>query len=128
MNKTSPNRFLHSFVVIALLCGCAAVVLPSCSKKPGQAIIGKWDVQGESASVEFREDGTLAATEKGGSTDTGKYKFTDDTHMQMEMNDDANHTTTILWEISIHGDMADVTMTMPGDEKSKQTAHLKRIK
>src|SRR5690242_20247449 len=58
-----------------------AITLSSCSKKPADSLVGKWVVEGQSANVEFRKDGTLTSEENGHVT-TGTYKFTDRTHMQ----------------------------------------------
>jgi hypothetical protein len=131
MNHSLQKCFRSSLVIALLFCATAA--LSSCSKKPSKALIGKWQVEGQAAQVEFRKDGTLATTERG-QTETGNYKFTDNTHMQMQLdigtgNGETNHTITIACEVVMHGDMANITMTMPGDGKNrKQIANLKRIK
>ena len=132
MNHSFQKCFRTSPGLIVLLC-CAAVILSSCSKKPSKALIGNWQVQGQSAQVEFRKDGTLASTERG-HTQTGTYKFTDDTHLQMEINTGNTNiqgqaTITVACELAMHDDAADLTMTMPGSaQNQKEIAHLKRIK
>jgi len=66
------NRFSHRFfsrisLSIAVLLGCCAVlILSSCSKKTSANIIGKWQMQGEASTIEFRKDGTLTISHNTG--------------------------------------------------------------
>ena len=124
---------------IRALCGLgiaifsAALILSSCSKKPEQALIGKWNVQeGKSAAVEFRKDGTLVSTENDKVT-YGKFSFTDRTHMQIQVfeHDNTNQPLTITAQVAISGDSADLILTGPGTDATNvppHTAHLIRAK
>ena len=106
------------------------LILSSCSKKPSKAIIGKWYVEGQSALVEFRKDSTLTSTENGHAV-PGTYKFTDDTHMQLEIDENGSNKVNLACEIAVRGDKADFTLMIPapdGLHSNKQTVHLKRVK
>ena len=139
MNNSPNRRLTFSTLILALLCCCAAMMFSSCSKKASNSIVGKWQVQGEKAIVEFKSDGTVINNE-GGNAMTGKYTFTDDTHMKIEiaMPKEALHlgatasaSMTVDCVVKINGDDLDmdVTMNMPGQTEShKDTAHMKRIK
>jgi hypothetical protein len=128
-------KHFRSINFVAFVCLAAALVLSSCSKKPQQAIVGKWNVQGQAAIVEFRSDGTMSTTDKG-TVRPAKYKFTDDTHLEMEITVPAPNSTNNIMvqipvEIAVHGDTADMTATMsaqPGAPASTQTVHLTRAK
>jgi hypothetical protein len=132
MKEFLSRHFPHSSLVM-LCCLCAAVVLSSCSKKPSKAIVGKWHVQGQTAVVEFKKDGTLTNTDHG-RTDTGTYKFTDGSHMQVEINVPAgnsgsNMTVTVSCAVTVRGELVDLLMTVPSEPKAgPQTVHLRRIK
>ena len=114
-----------------LLTLSAFLALSSCSKKPADALVGKWLVQGHSATVEFRKDGTLSDNENG-HVATGSYKFTDRTNMQLQIVEttDANHPMSIPCAVVVNGDAASITMTVPdGSSKGeKHSVQLKRIK
>jgi hypothetical protein len=134
MRNTSFKHF-RSVTLLGLICLGAALVFSSCSKTPQQAIIGKWNVQGQSAVVEFRNDGTMVTTDKG-KANPAKYKFTDDKHLQMDMTVPAPGATNDIMvqmsvEIAVHGDTVDMTATMPGRggaPATSQTVHLTRAK
>jgi hypothetical protein len=141
MNNSPNRRLTFSTLILALLCCCAAMMFSSCSKKASNLIVGKWQVQGEKAIVEFKSDGTVINNE-GGNTATGKYTFSDDTHMKMEMTMPKEAippgatmpaSITVDCVVKINGDDLDmdVTMNMPGETQAqshKQTVHMKRIK
>jgi hypothetical protein len=147
MNNLPNRRLTFSTLILALLCCCAAMMFSSCSKKASNLIVGKWQVQsdnkGGTSIVEFKSDGTMINSE-GGGTQNGKYTFSDDTHMKMEMtlpkgDDPAGATATAPASITvdcvvkINGDDLDMEMAaiMPGDPQAqshKQTVHMKRIK
>ena len=121
----SPSNYFRCLTLVL-----ATLISSSCSKKPSKAIIGKWYVEGQSALVEFRKDGTLTSTENGHAV-PGTYKFTDNTHMQLEIDVNGSNKVNVACEIAVHGDKADFTLTIPapdGSHSNKQTAHLKRIK
>ena len=116
---------------IAALLGCCAVLtLSSCSKKASAAIIGKWRVQGESAIIEFRKDGTLTISHNTGpatgQTEDGTYTFTDSSHMKMELKtgDSGKKAPQIAnWTVQIHGDAMDMSVVI-----KRYESHLNRIK
>jgi hypothetical protein len=141
MNNSPNRRLTFSTLILALLCCCAAMMFSSCSKKASNSIVGKWQVQsdnkGGTSIVEFKSDGTMITSE-GGGTQNGKYTFSDDTHMKIEMamqkalTRGANVPTSITVDcvVKINGDDLDmdVTMNIPGETHNKETTHMKRIK
>src|ERR1035441_8726432 len=95
MNASSFKRrqFPSKFIVALLVC-CGALVLSSCSKKASTAIIGKWRAEATKETVEFRKDGTVITSHDVGQPGimrsltegtTGKYTFTDGTHMNVQI-------------------------------------------
>jgi hypothetical protein len=113
-------------------------VLTSCSKAPGNAIIGKWRVESRfSETVEFNKDGTITSTRET-NTGTGKYEFIDSNHMKIEFNAGASEHTNlpliINCEVQVHGDLMDMTTISVGQTASLPyaikpvTSHLQRIK
>ena len=122
--NTSSQKHSHFFpqLIVALLGGCAVLTFSSCSKKASVAIIGKWQVQGDKETIEFRKDGTFTGSEDG----NGTYIFTDNSHMECEFSN-TNAPANLNCTVHIHGDAMDVAMTIPGQHKSN-TSHLKRIK
>jgi len=141
MNATSPKSGLFSpLLVVALFSCCATLVLSSCSKSPSAAIIGKWQVQGSKERVEFRKDGTVVTindTTAGppGNTrtiqqeTTGKYTFTDASHMSLQISTGNTNQPAIsaTCEVRVNGDRMDVTVTVPGDRQQHKTV-FKRLK
>ena len=100
----------------ALVCLSAALILCSCKKSPQQQILGKWNVDGEPSVVDYRKDGTFVTTQNGQST-PGKYRFTDDSHVELELSGTQGTNTLILrlnCQIAFHDDKADLTATLPG--------------
>jgi hypothetical protein len=137
MNNSPNHRLTFAPLILASLCCCAAMMFSSCSKKNSNLIVGKWQVQGQKATVEFKSDGTVINNE-GGRTETGKYTFSDDTHMKIEiamqkaLPPGANVPASITVDcvVKINGDDLDMdaTMNIPGETHNKETTHMKRIK
>ena len=142
MNHSPNHRLTFSPLILALLCCCAAMMFSSCSKKTNSSlIIGKWQVQGQNAIVEFKSDGTVV-NKDGSGTQNGKYTFSDDTHMKLEITlpkrelppgVTAPDSVTADCVVKINGDDLDmkVTPNAPGQAQAKtpkETVHMKRIK
>ena len=139
MNNSSNRRPTFSPLILTLLCCCTAIIFSSCSKKASNSIVGKWEVPGEKSIIEFKPDGTMTVN-SGGKAVAGKYSFSDETHMKMEiaipkeelppgMNMPDSMTSDCV--VKINGDSLDmdVTTNIPGQAQShKETSHLKRIK
>jgi hypothetical protein len=140
MGASSFKRDLFpSLLIVALLSCCATLVLSSCSNKTSAAIIGKWQVQGSKEMVEFRKDGTVITsqdTTAGPPGDTrsieqettGKYTFTDGSHMNLQINtgNTNQRAMSISCEVHIHGNKMDMTMKAPG-ERQQHKAIFKRL-
>ena len=140
MNISSIKRIrFPSLLVVVLLCSGAVLLLPSCSKKASAAIIGKWQVQGSKERVEFRKDGTVVTfhditagppgnTRSIEEETTGKYIFTDRSHMSLQIN--AGNTNqpplSISCEVHIHGNRMDMNMTAQGENQRHKT-NFKRL-
>ena len=115
MNHHSQKFFSNISVLIAVMFACCAVfVLSSCSKKPSNAIIGKWLYPGGSGTIEFRNDGTATITQEkaqlAGHNMEGTYTFTDANHMTMQMTPADNKTKTpqtINCIVQVHDDSMD---------------------
>src|SRR4051794_1261747 len=78
------SKYFRPMLITGCVCLAAALVLSSCSKKPQQAILGKWNAEESKSLVEFRPDGTVTTLENG-TTSTAKYKFLSDTNFEMEV-------------------------------------------
>ena len=126
-------KYFRSLISTGLVCLAAALVVSSCSKKPQQTILGKWTVEGQSASVEFRKDGTVITSDKGKDT-PAKYTFLNDTNVEMEMTAPVGTnkvSVRLTFAVTIKGDKADFAITAPprpGQPPQTQTMHLNRIK
>ena len=133
------NRVIRLLITTFFGC-CVALVLSSCSKKPGAAIIGKWRAQATEEIVEFRKDGTVITTKDitagpPGNTrtqqdeTTGKYTFTDGSHMDLQINEgDTNRPAlSVSCEVQIHGDTMELGVSMPGQKELHKTM-FKRLK
>jgi len=141
-NSSRKNQSASmSFVFALLVCGMA-LLLAACSKKAGNSIVGKWQVEGQNAIVEFKSDGTVVNNE-GGRAQGGKYTFSDDTHMKMEITVPKEElppgaavppSITVNCVVKINGDDLDmdITMNMPGMPADAQAhtekTRMKRIK
>lgn len=132
MHMRSLKHFTP-MISTGLVCLAAAVILSSCSKKPQQAIIGKWNTEGQTSVVEFRKDGTVVTTDKG-KAETASYKFLDDSHLELEMSTQMGTNTMkvrLTFDAVIKDDKADLTVTLPGPgggPQQSQTMHLVRAK
>jgi hypothetical protein len=140
MGAPSVRRNLFPcFLSVALLSCCATLILSSCSRKADVAIIGKWQVQGQKETIEFRKDGTVINSHDvtagpPGNTHafkeetTGKYTFTDGSHMNLQINtgDTNEPTISVSCDVHIHGDKMDATMTTPGDSQ-RHKVNFKRL-
>jgi hypothetical protein len=137
-NKRNPMptltlKHFRSIIFIGLVCLGATLVLSSCSKKPQDQIIGKWTVAGQTNVMEFRADGTVNTMENGKET-LVKYKFLDNTNLQMELNVPAGTNKVVVqftFGVAIHGDTADLSIELPargGAPAATQTMHLNRAK
>ena len=141
MHSSSPKRGrLSSLLIVALLGGCAVLTFSSCAKKASVAIIGKWQVQKQQEEVEFRKDGTVITSHETtagppGNTrsfkeeSTGKYAFTDGSHMNLQIYEgDTNApVVSIRCEVHINGDQMDMTMTAGGQGQQRKVS-FKRLK
>ena len=141
MNNPSCRRNrVFRLLIIAFFSCCAALVLSSCSKKTSDAIIGKWRAQATKEIVEFRKDGTVITTQDitagpPGNTrtlqdeTTGKYTFTDSSHMNLQINEgDANRPPiSVSCEVQINGDKMNMAVSIPGEKEQHKTV-FKRLK
>jgi hypothetical protein len=127
------HRF-RSMISTSLVCLGVAMVLSSCSKKPQEQIVGKWTEPGEPNVLEFRKDGTAITTKPDGTQTAAKYKFLNDTNLQMEVDLKGGTNTLHLqltFGVAIHGDTADLTLAAPdrdGTTTTGKTMHLNRAK
>ncbi len=115
MKATSPkNSLFVSWLVVALLSCCAALMLSSCSQKTSDAIIGNWRSQETKEIVEFRRDGTIINPQD--EKQHGNYTFTDGSHMNLHLNNGNTNQPEISasCEVHIHGDKMDMTITDSG--------------
>ena len=126
-------KHFRPVISTGLVCLAAALVLSSCSKKPQQAIIGKWNVKDQSTTVEFRKDGTFVTMENGKET-PATYKFLNDTNVEMQVSTLVGTNKIFMrvtFELAVHGDSADMSITAPsrpGEPPKTQTMHLNRAK
>ena len=141
MRTSSLKRDLFpSLLIAALLSCCAVLLLSSCSKKASAAIIGKWRVQSTKETVEFRQDAMVITSQDitagpPGSTrsieqeTTGKYTFTDGSHMNLQINTGNTNMPEISasCEVHINGDKMDMTLTVSG-QRQQQKTHFTRLK
>jgi hypothetical protein len=127
-----PTQQRFGLIGTFLVCLSTALVLCSCKKSPQQKILGTWNVDGTQTVMEFRKDGTFVSTDHGKST-PGKYRLTDDSHLEMDVSGTIQGTNTIQLsvncEIAFHGDKADLTVAIPtkqGAPPVPQTLHYTR--
>jgi hypothetical protein len=114
----------------AVACLSTALMVSSCAQKPQEAIVGKWKVEDNQSMVEYHKDGTMVTSQNGQSTE-GKYQFTDDSHMEMEISGSQGTnklTLRLTCEVAIQGDKAELSMTLPGKPPVTKTIHYTRIK
>src|ERR1039458_6724936 len=117
------KKFASNFGIV-LIAAILVFILLSCSQKASNAIVGKWQVQGQKDTLEFRKDRTVVnshdvtAGPPGGTrtfteqSQVGTYAFTDGSHMnlQRKTGDTNQPTVSIRCEVHIHGDRMDMTM------------------
>ena len=131
--RTFTLKYFHSLISTGFVCLAATLLLSSCSKKPQDQIVGKWTVEGQTNVMEFRADGTVTTMENGKPT-PAKYKFLNETNMQMEVTVPAgtnNIHVQLTFDVAIHGDSADMSLTVPGRAGvpgTTQTMHMTRAK
>ena len=130
MNHSLQRSPCNRSLFIAVLLGCCAVLsLSSCSKKTSDAIIGKWRVQSTKEIVEFRNDGTAISSQN--QKQNAKYTFTDDSHMNLQINTGNTNMPEMSasCEVHIHGDKMDMTITVPGKGQPQTSkTHFTRLK
>ena len=130
--RTFTRPQFGSLLGTLLVCLSAALILSSCKKTPAQKILGQWDVDGGKSVVEYRKDGTVVTTLNGKST-TGKYRFIDESHLELEVS--ATQGTNVLTllipcAVAFHDNQAEVTATLPtrpGVPAASQTLHYTRL-
>jgi len=136
-----PTKFI--FIIGVVAC-CAALLLSSCSKKPGADALGKWHDDKDNTVTEFKPDGTMTLTGPDGSVMSGTYKFTDATHFTASVSmplppeakgkvpagtpDTINMTADCT--VKIVGDDMDIdaSMSVMGQPAQPDHSHLKRVK
>ena len=127
--RTLTLKHFRSLISTGFVCLAATLLLSSCSKKPQDQILGKWIVEGQTNVMEFRADGTVTSMENGKLT-PAKYKFLNETNMQMERTVPAgtnNINVQLTFDVAIHGDSADMSLRT-GAPGATQTMHMTRAK
>ena len=126
-------RHLRPLISPAFICLATALVLSSCSKKPEQEIIGKWNVEGQAGTVEFRKDGTVLSLTQGQES-SSTYKFLSETNLEMATTAEIG-TNKILIRvpatIAFHDGDADLLVEVPqqaGAAPKPMMLHLHRAK
>jgi len=131
--RTSACSQFGSLVGMLLVCLSTGFLLSSCKKSPQQKMLGKWNVNGGQSVVEYRKDGTFVTTQNGRST-IGKYRFSDDSHLDLELSSRSGTNALTLrlnCEIAFHGDEADMTASIAsktGAPAVSQVLHYTRVK
>jgi hypothetical protein len=123
------SQYFRPMFITRFVCLAAALVLSSCSKKPQQAILGKWNAEESKSLVEFRPDGTVTTLENG-TTSTAKYKFLSETNFEMEVTAMINTnkiTIQMMCGVAIHGDTAELTLNIPGQAGRPAQSHLMHL-
>jgi hypothetical protein len=133
-NPFCKRSRVFPLLIVAFFSCCVALVLSSCSKKPSAAIIGKWQVQGSKERVEFRKDGTVITSQDisagpPGNTrtlqeeSTGRYTFTDGSHMDLQINEGGTNQPpiSVSCEVQINGDKMNMAVSIPGEKVQHKT-------
>ena len=102
---------------IALLLMASAV---TAADKPQDLIVGKWEAEqnGQKITAEFKKDGTVKLTH-GDQMRDGKYKFTDDKTMEVEIAE----MEKVVLKTSVSKDELSTT-----NEKNNRVLKFKRVK
>ena len=79
-----------------------------CSKSPEKMIIGEWQENGESESVEFLKDGTIAVRD-GDQTVVGEYRFQDDGNILVAFGGEGAAIGPIVIGFEFDGDVLKLT-------------------
>src|SRR5436305_8097408 len=84
------------------------LLLASCSSKPKDLIVGKWeDSDGTSLVVEFASDGTVTLTDKRNQPVQGKYTFTGEN--QIGINESEGKIPKMTFKVAVS--TKELTMT-----------------
>ena len=74
-----------------VLLGCLVVMIAGCGSKPKDLIVGKWKTSRKmgdktfESTMEFTSDGKVKSSVEGKIVVEGKYKFLDDSNLEMEV-------------------------------------------
>lgn len=101
------KRFILNFVSALVLAASAM----ACSGGTRAAIVGQWEATKPSITFEF-SDGGIVSWKQAGRTFTGKYKFAEDTTLELEMAGDLGTQTVYLTDVTVQGDQ--LTLTLEG--------------
>lgn len=84
--------------------------LAGCGASTEEAIIGLWEVSGQTTTIEFVHDGTIIIVEtKDDTSYPGTYVFTDDTTIELTMEDNIFGTPTLVSDVDIRGNQMALT-------------------
>lgn len=84
--------------------------LAGCGASTQEAIIGLWEVGGQTTTIEFNTNGTIIIVEtKDDSSYRGTYVFTDDTTIELTMEDNIFGTPTLVSDVDIRGNQMALT-------------------
>lgn len=135
-----------------ILFGCAVLFLSGCGNKPKDLIVGKWESSegDKKETVEFKKDGTVETSDKMKMGKGAKYKFTDDTTMELSIEfpeeeykglkafmeldksegdkpvlDDANHSIKMKMKVEVTKDELTMTPLVGKDQKAQKFKKVK---
>ena len=95
---------------------CIVALVYSCSSKPEDAIVGKWEKIEGTETMEFFKDGTVNVVDKG-MIMGGSYKFIDKDRIRLEMRGLGALMGPIVAKVSILG--GELIFTWPDGKVSK---------
>ena len=98
-----PNVF--KVIVVAVF---ATSMFVGCSKAPEKKIIGEWQENGESESVQFFADGAIAIRD-GNETMAGSYTFLDESKLRVELDGMGALVGSMVIEYQFDGDTLKLT-------------------
>lgn len=101
------RRFIVNVLGVLVLAASAV----ACSGGTKSAIVGTWEATKPSITFEF-SDGGIVSWKQAGRTFTGKYKFAEDTTLELEMAGDLGTQIVYLTDVTIQGDQ--LTLTLEG--------------